>query len=130
MGKKLIHQNQLDGVLDCSNLPFNTVAIYEHSAFRGDCRVLTPGCYDGAKEMGFENDSLSSVRNRAGGVTLYPNAHFRFESCPFGFCVEDEGLPTLFEGEDFSYVGDDLNDATTSICIDDHSSVSSKTRRK
>jgi hypothetical protein len=109
---------------DCSNLPSNTVAIYEDSDFHGDCRVLSPGCYDGAEEMGFENDSISSVRNNAGSVYLYPQAHYRFESsCFLGLpCIKDEGLEgVLIEGEDFSYVGDDINDTTTSICIHAHS---------
>lgn len=107
---------------DCSNLPDNTVAIYEDSDFRGDCRVLSPGDYDGAEEMGFENDSISSVRNNAGSVFLYPNAHFHDESCFLSLpCIHHGGLPDLYEGENFSYVGDSLNDETTSIVITDHS---------
>jgi hypothetical protein len=104
---------------DCSDHPFNTVAIYEHSDFRGDCRVLSPGCYDGAKEMGFENDSLSSIRNRAGDITLYPD-----ESCHWWERCEIP-LP-IREGEDYEYIGGLYNDVTTSICIDDHSSVQRK----
>jgi hypothetical protein len=118
--------------LDCSNLPSNTVAIYEHADFGGDCRVLSPGCYNGAKQMGFENDSLSSIRNRAGEVTLYADAHFRSPLPPPDAdytnpipcfwpvpCHEYKGgLPTIKPGEDWEYIGDDLNDATTSICID------------
>src|SRR5262249_16800346 len=68
---------------DCSNLPFNTVALYEHSDFRGDCRILPPGCYDGAAEMGFGNDRVSSVRNNAGDVWLHPDIHFADE-CTWG----------------------------------------------
>jgi Beta/Gamma crystallin len=90
--------------LDCSNLHFNTVAIYEDSDFRGDCRVLSPGCYDRAKEMGFENDSLSSVRNNAGAITLYRHAHFRSPlpppdslPCYWPFaCVDHEGVSSEY----------------------------------
>jgi hypothetical protein len=102
---------------DCSNHPFNTVAIYEESDFRGDCRVLSPGCYDGAKEMGFENDSLSSISNKAGDVVLYP--HASYEGCSNWW--DCDLILYINEGEDYSYVGDDINDATTSICIEDHS---------
>jgi hypothetical protein len=104
---------------DCSNLPSNTVAIYEHSDFRGDCRVLSPGRYDGAAEMGFENDSISSVRNRAGFVVLYPHNDFDL-SCPWWDWSCERALG-IMEGDDYPYVGDDANDATTSIIISDHS---------
>ena len=98
------------------------MAIYENSDFRGDCRVLSPGCYDGAKEMGFENDSLSSVRNRAGYITLYPKAHFQV-SCSWweAWTRNCKRSLVITEGEDYHYVGDDVNEATTSICISDHS---------
>jgi hypothetical protein len=98
---------------DCSNLPFNTVAIYQHSDFRGDCRVLSPGAYiAGLGEMGFKNDSISSVRNRAGQIWLYDSWNWR------------EGrFDILEEGWDYEYVGDYMNDKTTNIFITNHSSV-------
>ncbi len=57
-----------------------SIAIYQHSGFGGNCRLLDLGTYRNSKEMRFKNDSASSVeigKNSKVYVELYSDSNFR-----------------------------------------------------
>ena len=64
------------------------VAIYQHSNFRGKCRILRKGSYKNSKAMKFKNDSISSIefsqssgqRNTKVKALVCYNANFK------GYC--------------------------------------------
>src|SRR5512136_717020 len=78
--------------------------IYEHSNFQGRSQELIPGSYNMAS-LGIPNDSLSSLKVEKGlKVTLFEH--------------EFTGRSKTFT-EDTAWVGDDFNDITSSIKVEE-----------
>jgi hypothetical protein len=78
--------------------------IYEHGNFQGRSQELIPGSYNMAS-LGIPNDSLSSLKVETGlKVTLYEH--------------EFTGRSKTFT-EDTAWVGDDFNDITSSIKVEE-----------
>src|SRR5512136_819865 len=78
--------------------------IYEHSNFQGRSQELIPGSYNMAS-LGIPNDSLSSLKVEKGlKVTLFEH--------------EFTGRSRTFT-EDTAWVGDDFNDITSSVKVED-----------
>jgi hypothetical protein len=78
--------------------------IYEHSNFQGRSQQLIPGSYNMAS-LGIPNDSLSSLKVETGlKVTLFEH--------------EFTGRSRTFT-EDTAWVGDDFNDITSSVKVEE-----------
>jgi hypothetical protein len=83
--------------------------IYEHSNFQGRSQELIPGSYNMAS-LGIPNDSLSSLKVKKGlKVTLYEHESFCGRSKTFT--------------ADAAWVGDDFNDITSSIEVEELAST-------
>jgi hypothetical protein len=57
-----------------------SIALYQHPDFKGNCRILTVGTYRNSKEMNFKNDSASSVefgRDSRVYVELFTDSNFK-----------------------------------------------------
>jgi hypothetical protein len=103
--------NQLE---DCDGLRIigtckRGAIIYEHANYIAPSQGLPPGRYD-ISSISIGNDTLSSLKVPTGWtVTLYRHHNF----------TGDEKVFTT----DTPYVGDDFNDQTSSIVVDDFLSV-------
>lgn len=85
--------------------PAPLVVIYAHANFQGASKALSEGRYFDVNSLGIGNDRLSSLRVPAGmQVTLYEHAH-------------GLGRSKIFT-QDTSYVGDDFNDITSSLKVE------------
>ena len=83
----------------------NLIVIYEHANFQGASKSLGEGRYFDVNSLGIGNDRLSSLRVPQGmQVTLYEHAN-------------GTGRSKLFT-QDTSYVGDDFNDITSSLKVE------------
>ena len=82
--------------------PGGEVVVYDDSQYRGFGQELGVGDYDWGQ---IHNDTISSLRVPAGmKVTLYSDTHFQGKSKTFT--------------QDTPYVGDDINDQTSSIKVE------------
>ena len=85
-----------------------SIAVYQHPDFGGKCKILQIGTYSDSKQMGFNNDSISSIefaRNPKVNVLICQNNKFG------GRCEELRGTDTnLYDNR----VGDN---AITSIKV-------------
>ncbi len=82
----------------------NKVVIFKDGDFQGASQQLSVGSYD-IKDLTFGNDQLSSLKVPAGyKVTLYEHGGFQGKSKTF---TSDAG-----------WVGDDLNDITSSLKVE------------
>ncbi len=76
--------------------------VYDDSQYGGDWQALDVRSYDWPE---IHNDTISSLRVPAGlKVTLFSDTHFMGESKAFT--------------QDTPYVGDDMNDQTSSIKVE------------
>mgnify|MGYP000011016903 FL=1 len=81
------------------------VTVYENSDFKGRQQFFGPGRYDVAQLSGVGNDTISSVRVPTGlRVTLYSEAGFLGDTANFT--------------EDANYIGNQLNDRTSSLVVE------------
>lgn len=58
----------------------NSIAIYRHPDFKGDCRILSLGTYSNSRQMNIKNDSASSIEIGRGSkvyVKIYSGGNFK-----------------------------------------------------
>lgn len=56
------------------------VAIYQHTNFKGNCKILGVGTYENSKRMNFKNDSVSSIElspNSTVAVVVCQHSNFK-----------------------------------------------------
>jgi hypothetical protein len=100
---------------ECDDVQEGEFALFEDFNFKGDCVVLSASQnYPTPKDMGFEDDSVSSVRNRSSrAITLHPDPWFGGASHSFRPYVEFNLSPnSCFLGL-CTYDGD--NDEASSV---------------
>lgn len=85
----------------------NSIALYQHPGFKGNCRLLDLGSYKNSTEMNFKNDSVSSIefgRNSKVYVELYADSDFKgrtqtlsnsLEKMSYGGAIADNDLTSI-----------------------------------
>jgi len=80
---------------DCNDLRQDEIALYEDFDYKGDCVVLSATqSYPTPKEMGIEDDSVSSFRNNSSRrITLWPDPGYKGKGVTFGQYRQDNLVP-------------------------------------